>query len=835
MARSSIPRRRSAGRTATRLVAAVTVVTVATMGLAATAAAQDRYTDVTSTHHGAHKDHIETLEKLGVFDGTECGARKFCPNDPAKRWAIAVWIVRVIDGQDPQPVAKSRFADVGNREWWMPYVERLYDLGITTGCKRDPLRYCPDDTVSRAQMASFLVRAFRLQRASSANFADTRGNTHEENIDALFAAGITVGCKQRPARFCPDGPTTRAHMATFLNRGLINASGTILRDGTGSGNTGTGTGTGTTGGTTGGTAVSGSITTSQGARSGDTQIAATRGRTCAIRTDDTVACWGGDEGYREHLAVSDLDDVTALSTSDHPTDQLHSCAVHDRGDLSCWGAGSHGQLGQGNLDTNHLPTRVRDVSDVVGVAAGAGFTCAVHANTEVSCWGTNRLGQLGEGTTGDGRDWPARIPRLFNIVAISAGEAHTCGIHRDGELSCWGQVYGTRPTRVDTPKGVTSVSMGGIETCITTVDGLVYCWERGATKASDMTQVANVRDAVKVSVGNDSACVLHLSGGVSCWGRNDVGQVGDGSTTRRSAPVRLTLITDAVDISVSSASTAVGAHACALHRNGTVSCWGGNRVGQLEDGTLTNRSTPILVSLLSRVTANEVPSSAEQLLLDWVETVVDSREGDFPWLRDAWDHIDRLTSAGTTSADDGVEVVCVGGADFECRVPSMTIVDMSLENVVFRLAQVYDLHRGLASPRAWGPVQLYFASRYSRCSSGDDQQGATAVAGVMLYVTAPHVWPSYEDRACSRLPRTPSREMVRIVEQGLDNQVPDWYDDNITSAAILWTRWLRGPSLPALDNLKSQFGGLCADRAWIKWPLVEDDFPDPAPFTGIGC
>ena len=52
--------------------------------------------------------------------------------------------------------------------------------------------------------------------------------------------------------------------------------------------------------------------------------------------------------------------------------------------------------------------------------------------------GTNRLGQLGEGTTGSGREWPARVPRLFDIVAISAGEDHVCAIHRDGELSCWG-------------------------------------------------------------------------------------------------------------------------------------------------------------------------------------------------------------------------------------------------------------------------------------------------------------------------------------------------------------------------------------------------------------
>jgi len=55
-----------------------------------------------------------------VFDGTECGARRFCPGEPARRWVVAVWIVRVIDGRDPVPVEESRFADVDDNEWWMP-------------------------------------------------------------------------------------------------------------------------------------------------------------------------------------------------------------------------------------------------------------------------------------------------------------------------------------------------------------------------------------------------------------------------------------------------------------------------------------------------------------------------------------------------------------------------------------------------------------------------------------------------------------------------------------------------------------------------------------------
>ena len=810
----SIARRTSARRTATRVLAAATVAAIAAAGLATTAAAQDRYTDVTTSSHRSHKANIEALERSGVFDGTECGARKFCPNEPAKRWTVAVWIVRVIDGVDPFPVKESRFADVDDDEWWMPYVERLADLGITVGCKTEPLRYCPDETVTRARMASFLARAFRLQRANSAEFADTRGSTHEANIDALYAAGITVGCQQHPLRYCPSNPVSRAQMATLLNRGA--------------------------GGETGGGTVAGSITVSQETRSGDTQIAATRGRTCAIRPDDTVTCWGGDEGLLEHLSASELDDVVALSTANHPADGsvgLHTCALHDNGDVSCWGPGSNGQLGSYDTTTHHLPERVPDVRDAVAVAAGASFTCVVHRNGEVSCWGLNSLGQLGDGTVGSDSYWPTRVSRLFDAVAISAGQDHSCAIHRDGDLSCWGWVYGTTPSTVRVPDEVTSVSMGGIETCVTTADGRVYCWDYGAITASEMTRVGNVSDAVKVSVGNGSACVLHLRGGVSCWGRNDVGQVGDGTTTRRSQPVRLDNITDAVDISVSSGSPTVGAHACALHQDGSISCWGGNERGQLADSRLISGLTPRRVRLLNRVPASRVPFTATELLLDWVDAVVDDRGTDFPWLWDTWDHIRDDTTASDFGVGGDVSVDCYGDPSFGCEVLSMTITDMTLETVIHQLARVYDLHTGLTPAIEWGAVQLYFASRYPRCALGTDQHGAEVLASTVLHVTVPDAWlSSYQGRGCSGLPRTPTREAERVVRQGLDGELPDWYLDNIANADDLWAFWLEGPSLPALANLASDFGGLCRTD-WITSPLDPQLFPPVgrSPFRDAGC
>ena len=129
------------------------------------------------------------------------------------------------------------------------------------------------------------------------------------------------------------------------------------------------------------------------------------------------------------------------------------------------------------------------------------------------------------------------------------------------------------------------------QTCVTTVDGRVYCWEFAATTAAHMSGVRNISDAVEASASDGTVCVLHRDGGVSCWGENSVGQVGHGSTTTRSEPVRLGGIADAVDVSVSSGSPDVGPHACAVHEDGSVSCWGGNELEQLGDGTRDNGLT----------------------------------------------------------------------------------------------------------------------------------------------------------------------------------------------------------------------------------------------------
>ncbi len=174
------------------------------------------YSDIS----GGHVPSIEALDAEGLLEGTECGPGRFCPRDGMKRWTMAVWLVRVLDDSDPGPITTSRFEDVDPDQWWAPYVERLAEHGVTMGCSREPALFCPDQTVPREQMATFLVRAFELEAASPAGFVDTGGSSHAANIDALAAARITIGCSLDPLKFCPEDRVTRAEMATFLARAL---------------------------------------------------------------------------------------------------------------------------------------------------------------------------------------------------------------------------------------------------------------------------------------------------------------------------------------------------------------------------------------------------------------------------------------------------------------------------------------------------------------------------------------------------------------------------------------------------------------------------------------
>ena len=162
---------------------------------------------------------VVELATDGVFAGTECGDGLFCPDMPVTRWQMAVWTVRVLDGQEPPAIDEYRFIDVDRRHWYAAHVDRMYQLGVTAGCG-DGTNFCPDRSVTRAEMAVFLTRAFDLPSGLDPGFADVPTDAwYADQVAAVASSGITSGCGDG-TNFCPSLATTRAQIAAFLHRAI---------------------------------------------------------------------------------------------------------------------------------------------------------------------------------------------------------------------------------------------------------------------------------------------------------------------------------------------------------------------------------------------------------------------------------------------------------------------------------------------------------------------------------------------------------------------------------------------------------------------------------------
>ena len=228
-------------------------LTVAATPSATAQARTGAYSDSDDIDASAHEDAINALAGWHIFDRTDCSRNplKFCPDRALPRWKLAVWLVRALDRRTAAPTGTDdTFNDV--TKWYKPFVERLRVLGVTTGCVRRSTIFCPNDTVTRAEMAVFLVRAFNIPSAGDAGFTDIDHNYWAYNqINALADANITQGCNTNPDDpliFCPEANTTNAQMAAFIHRACTNTNPVIGRDcsPTDIDNGGTGGGGGTT-------------------------------------------------------------------------------------------------------------------------------------------------------------------------------------------------------------------------------------------------------------------------------------------------------------------------------------------------------------------------------------------------------------------------------------------------------------------------------------------------------------------------------------------------------------------------------------------------------------
>ena len=349
---------------------------------------------------------------------------------------------------------------------------------------------------------------------------------------------------------------------------------------------------------------------------------------CALKSDQTVWCWGkNDQGQLGNGTTTDsatpklvqnLPPVTTLEAGSE-----HTCAVTSTKDLYCWGYNFSSQLGYkpGNDQGSKYSSRPRRVtlSGVLQVSAGGTHTCAVTSGGAF-CWGAGSWGQLGNGSTAS-KDTPTKVVINTAVTSITAGSGVTCALSSAKDVWCWGfNANGSvgigkadtadhfTPKPIPNFKNVSLVRATSLTVCAVKTDATAWCWGRnnwgqvgtgGLGSAPKPTRVATKVKEVRpggsggpVGAFTGHTCFVYTNRSIGCAGDNSEGQLGRTTKLFFSPDIAqvggLTAVTNA---------SAGGAFTCAV-KAGAAWCWGSDKYGQLGDGTAgSSRRTPARVAL----------------------------------------------------------------------------------------------------------------------------------------------------------------------------------------------------------------------------------------------
>ena len=310
-----------------------------------------------------------------------------------------------------------------------------------------------------------------------------------------------------------------------------------------------------------------------------------------------------------------------------------SLAVGSDGNAYAWGNNYYGQLGDGTKTDRTTPVKVRKPTnapaDFTYVQVSAGWDCslAVGSDGNAYAWGLNSSGQLGDGTTTQ-RTTPVKVgkPTGLTYVQISAGDDHSLALGSDGNAYAWGSnTYGklgdgtttqrTTPVKVGKPTGLTyvQVSAGWQHSLALSSAGNAYAWglnsdgQLGDGTKTDRTTPVKVRKPtnapadftyVQVNGGGDHSLAMGSDGYAYAWGYNNYGQLGNKSYSNSTVPVRVRNPAKTNDTSKGLQAAQIIAgfnHSLALGSDGYTYAWGWNNYGQLGNTTTRDSSVPVRV------------------------------------------------------------------------------------------------------------------------------------------------------------------------------------------------------------------------------------------------
>lgn len=379
------------------------------------------------------------------------------------------------------------------------------------------------------------------------------------------------------------------------------------------------------------------------AMTGFTQVSSGTMFTCAVKSDQTVWCWGDNANGKlgdgttinrnRPVQVLGLADVTSV---DNQSD--FSCALKANGTVWCWGTGGFGQLGNGGTANSSTPVQVTGLTGVTQISTGYGHVCAVISNGTVSCWGWNVNHMLGDGTTTN-RTTPVSVSGITTASQVRSGAYNSCVLLANQTVTCWGSANGFRgssgsgnASTKSSPTGISGVALlsnaKGQHLCAKLSDESVKCWgynDHG--QVGDNTQIdknspvaiPDISGALNISSSNHTSCAIKSDRTVLCWGWAGWNQLGNGSNVSKFVPTSVPDVLGAVQIS------AGYTHTCVVLTDTSIKCWGKNQSGEIGNG-ITGPGQVYATSVLapavtltapSSITVTATASTAKSLDVSW--------------------------------------------------------------------------------------------------------------------------------------------------------------------------------------------------------------------------